>query len=600
MKQLSVLILAMFLSVTVLASVVPYASAANSPPELTVPKDQTIDAGQEINLATGLAVSDPDNDNLAVTWDFNAAVDNNNDGNKTNDNQYVGAAPTTKVPYGWATAGDYKITVTVSDGHYNVTGQFVIHVMAKVGEKTGEYTMIVPKLGTGIAIARDGFISYKVHMAKGDKFKITIKDITNGTGIAILWVEEKNYPFMKSGSLPLFYDATRSKEAVNGTKLSFTAKAPYTGNFYIVYYNKHLSGDLGAHISEHYVTLDMSMENQGHSAAIDSSVMAMIIGIVVVLVVIIILVAFAVTRKKKFKPLDVTTQTDTKDDPLANVSPEMRPKYEEWLKYEQTYGAKHPDAPYPLTKTVEQQKGTTKDEKYTHSVCHNNLSYDNFTKTYYCYHCKKKVPQNEAVPPQPKAPPVAPVAPLPAGPTQPYQPPQPAPVAPPPAYQQPPQQQAYQPVQQQWQPPPQPVAPPPKPVAPPPPPAYQQPPQQQAYQPVQQQWQPPPQPVAPPPKPVAPPPPPMAAPPPAYPQYQQPVAQQPKPYAPPPQMAAPPPAPAYQQYQQPGTMPPAPPVQPRPMPPPPPPPGTAPRPLPPPPPPPGTVQKPLPPPPPAA
>jgi hypothetical protein len=538
MKRLSVLILAMFLSVTVLASVAPYASAANSPPVITVPADQTVDVSQNVNLAKGLSIMDPDGDDLTVTWDYNAAIDNNKDGNFTNDNQYLGSSPTTNVTVYWQIPGDFTITVTAADGHYNTTGQFVIHVMAVIGEKKGEKTMDVPKLGTGIKIARDGWISYKVHLEKGDKFKIIIKDITNGTGIAVLWVEEQNYPFMKSGSLPVFYDAARSREAVNGTKLSFSAKATHTGNFYIVYYNKHLAGALGAHISENYVTLDMSMENQGHAAAIDSSVMIMIVALVVVLIVVVVLVLFAVTRKKKFKPLEVTTQSQVKDDPLANVPPDQRPKYEEWLKYEKTYGEKHPDAPYPLTKTVEPPKGTTTEEHYTHSVCHTALSYDNFTKTYYCYHCKKKVPQNEAVPPQPKAVPVpAPVAPPPAAPMQPYQPPQPAPVAPPPAYQ-PPQQQAYQPVQQQWQPPPQPVAPPPKPFAPPPPPAA-----------------------------------------PAYQQYQPP--------------AAPPPPP-------PGSMPPAPPVQPRPMPPPPPPPGMAPRPLPPPPPPPGTVQKPLPPPPPAA
>jgi len=549
MKQFTVLILAMFLSVTVLASVAPYASAANSPPEITVPKDQTIDVNQNINLAKGLTVTDPDGDALIVQWDFNAAFDNNNDGNKTNDNQYSGTGattPTTNVTYGWNMPGNYVVTVSVSDGHYNVSANFTVHVMAVVGEKAGEKIMDVPKLGTGIKIARDGWISYKVHLNKNDRFKITIKDITNGTGIAVLWVEENNYPFMKSGSLPLFYDAARSREAINGTKLSYTVKAPATGYYYIVYYNKHLSGDLGAQITEHYVTLDMSMENQGHPAAIDSSAMALIAAVVVVLVVVIVLVLFAITRKKKFKPLEVTTQSQTKVDQFANVPPEQRPKYEEWLKYEQTYGEKHPEAPYPLTKTAEQQKETPKFDHYTHSVCGNTLSYDNFTKTFYCYKCKKKIPQNEAVAPVPKAPPVA--APPPAAPTQPYQPPQP--VAPPPTYQPP----------------------------------------------AQQQWQPPPQPVAPPPKPVAPPPPPMAAPP-AYQQYQQPTAP-----PPPPQPVAPPP---YQQYQQatappPQYQPPAPPAQPRPMPPPPPPPGMAPRPLPPPPPPPGTVQKPLPPPPPAA
>jgi UDP-N-acetylmuramate-alanine ligase len=84
---------------------------------------------------------------------------------------------------------------------------------------------------------------------------------------------------------------------------------------------------------------------------------AVALGVVVliVLIVIVVLTVYMVTRKRKYAPLDVSQQQTSEDDPLAHVPPDQRPMWQEWLKYEQTYGEKHPNAPYPLTKAVGQQ-----------------------------------------------------------------------------------------------------------------------------------------------------------------------------------------------------------------------------------------------------
>jgi len=568
MKPTVVILVVLTLLVTVLPIAAPPASAANSAPVITVPPDRTIDVGQTINLAQGLTVVDPDNDPVEVRWDYDAAVDKNVDGNRTNDNEYKGQNALTNVTWGWSSAGNFTVTITaIDDKNSSAVAQFVIHVLAKVGEKAGEH-QYSQKFWTMMTVSRDGFISYKVTLVKGDTIKIGVPDIAEGSGVAVLWVEDKNFPLMKSGSLPNFYDAKRSKEVAAGGKLSFKAKAPETGNYYIVLYNKKFTGDLGAHITDHYVRLNFTLENQGQSLVIDKTVLILAGIVIVALVVIVVIVLFTVTKKKKFAPLDVTKPTDA-NDPLAHVPPDQRPKWEEWLKYERTYGEKHPEAPYSLTKNIAERE-TPKFENYTCATCQNTLSYDNFTKMFYCYKCKKKVDQAHAVPPKPKAPPTV-VA--------------PPPVAPAPAY----QQYQAQPV-----PPPQPVAPPPQPVAPPP-----------SYPQYQAQPVPPPQPVAPPPsyqqyqaQPV-PPPQPVAPPPQPYQQYQtQPVAPPPKPMAPPPPPAA-----------YPGSPPPPLPMAPKPLPPPPPPAGMQPQAppppppaaqKPPPPPPPGYQQKPLPPPPPPA
>ena len=570
MKQTTVLVLAMFLLVTVLPSVVPFAAAANSPPEITVPPTRVIDVGQTLNLAAGLKVSDLDGDALEVKWDFDAAWDKNVDGNYTNDNECPTPCsnPTTNVVYGWSSAGTYTITVTVSDPTVTVQARFLVTVLSVIGEKSGEYTLTSTKLGQMKTVARDGFISYRVSLEKGDTFRIKTL-IDKGTGLAVLWVEEKNYPFMITGSLKDFYNIALSKEVVNGTKLDYKKKVPSSGYWYIVFYNKKLDGPLGTHISESYVLFNMTLEKIKKTQLIDTAPMMIFGAVGVVLVVIVILVVFMLTRKKKYAPIISDADKNKVDDPLAHVPPEQRAKYQEWIDYEKTYGVKHPEAPAALTQSVQDQKAAPTFESYTCPTCDKNLSYDNFTKGFYCYSCKKKVDSAHAKPPKPKAPPPAPVpttVPPPAAPVQPYQ-----------AY-------ATQP--------PQPV-PPPQPVAPPPSaaPTYQQ------YAAPQQQPVPPPQPVAPPPS-AAPTYQQYAAPPPAVvPPYQQYAAPQQQPGAPPPPpptmppQRPPPPPPPMGQPQ-------APPQAPRPMPPPPPPPGAAPKPLPPPPPPPGTVQKPLPPPPP--
>ena len=546
MTRMALPIVAMFLLVILLPAVAPPVSAQNSPPTVKAPSGRTIDVNQAINLADGLSVSDPDGDQITVTWDFDDTKDMNNDGNLLNDNEFRGTTPTTNVTRFWATAGNYTITVTATDNHNNsAQGQFLIRVKPVIGAKILElpYT---EKLSTPLTVARDGFISYKVTLSGGDLFRIQVKDIAEGTAIAVLWVENKNYDIMKSGSSPSFYDVKRSKEAVKGTTLSYTVKAPEGGGYYVVFYNKKMADPAYSQISDNYVRFNMTIEDLGKPATIDMTAVALGIVVLIVLIVIIVLTVYMVTRKRKYAPLDVSTQRTTEDDPLAHVPPDQRPMWQEWLKYEQTYGEKHPNAPYPLTKALGQQD-TPKYEHYTHSVCGETLSYDNFTKGFYCYKCKMKVDQAHAVAPKPKAPPPAPVAPPPV---PQYAPPPPKPAAPPQYGAPPPAQAAPPPTYPQYAPPP------PKPA---PPPAY---PQYGAQQPV-----------APPPmvqKPMAPPPPPQAA------QYQgappppPPMAQKPMPPPPPPP---------------PGTMPPQPPqAQPKPFPPPPPPPGTQQKPLPPPPP----------------
>jgi hypothetical protein len=545
MTRMAVPIVAMFLLVTLLPAVAPLASAQNSPPTVKAPSGRTIDVNQAINLADGLSVSDPDGDQITVTWDLDASKDLNNDGNPTNDNEFHGTTPTTNVTRFWATAGNYTITVTATDNHNNsAQGQFLIRVKPVIGAKILElpYT---EKLSTQLTVARDGFISYKVTLSNGDLFRVRVTDMAEGTAVAVLWVENKNYDIMKSGSSPSFYDVKRSKEAVKGTKLSLTVKAPDSGSYYVVFYNKKMPDPAYSQISDNYVRFNMTIEDLGKPATIDMTAVALGVVVLIVLIVIIVLTVYMVTRKKKYAPLDVSQQTTTEDDPLAHVPPDQRPMWQEWLKYEQTYGEKHPNAPYALTKSVSQQEAP-KYEHYTHSVCGETLSFDNFTKGFYCYKCKMKVDQAHAVAPKPKAPPPAPVAPPPV-PQYAQPPPKPAP---PPQYAAPPPAQAAPPPSY-----PQYAQPPPKPAPPP------------AYPPYGAQ-----QPVAPPPmvqKPMPPPPPPQAAPYQGAPPPPPPMAQKPMPPPPPP----------------PGTMPPqAPPAQPRPPPPPPPPPGTQQKPLPPPPP----------------
>jgi hypothetical protein len=502
---------------------IPEAGAQNQPPIVDAGPDIEADIDEIINLAQNLEFSDPDTQDLIVQWDYDASRDMNSNGNSTDDNEYSGYTPNTNVPHSYVREGNYTVTVSVSDGDNVTTDSFVVRVRPLKGEKEGEYTLSTDKVRKYHIVAREGMIMYKVTLTDKDSIRISVK-IAEGSGFAVLFMDEAAYYKMKTGGEPVYYKGLSKAVEKN---LNINKPAPSGGNFAVVIYNKKISDDITNYVSDDYCSFNLTLERVRNTQGVNVNTGAIVGLFIGVIVLILIVVLFLFIRgRKKHQPALFQDTGDKGDDPLAHVPPDQRPTWQAWLEYETTYGHKHPDAPYSLVQRQEEMKKEgPKFENYTCPTCEKTLSYDGFTKQFYCYSCKKKVQQNEAVPPQQKAA---------------------APAPPPPAHTPPPA--AHQPPPQPTPPPAAPTPPPPQPTPPPaaatPPPAAHKPPPPPpaAHKP------PPPPPAAhkpPPPPPAAhkPPPPPPAAhkPPPPPPAAHKPPPPPPAAHKPPP---PPPPPPA--------------------------------------------------------
>jgi hypothetical protein len=138
-------------------------ASANTPPSVDAGPDREADIGESVNLARHLVVNDVDGDPLIPNWDFDASRDANGDGDFTNDNEYKGMTPLTNVTRLWGAAGNYTVTITISDGTDNSTDSFVVRVQAIVGEQAGENILTEKAIGRQHTVAKNGFITSGWH-----------------------------------------------------------------------------------------------------------------------------------------------------------------------------------------------------------------------------------------------------------------------------------------------------------------------------------------------------------------------------------------------------------------------------------------------------
>lgn len=209
------------------------AKSENRPPEVDLGEDITAFVGEEIDFTKNLQVSDPDDDELEYSWDFDASVDEDNDGNKTNDKEWNVIAI---VVHTYDKPGNYTVTLWVSDKQHNVSDQMIVRVKEKPGESDKLYK-VEDKISQTKEIKEEGFIAYEIELKKAERLKISIKVIKGPKVYIYLFGNNTTYQKYRKGDINIYNYEKGSKKEVSSA--SYKWKAPKDGVFYLVVDNHY-------------------------------------------------------------------------------------------------------------------------------------------------------------------------------------------------------------------------------------------------------------------------------------------------------------------------------------------------------------------------
>lgn len=209
-------------------------TAENSPPIVNLGENFTVFVGEEIDFTKNIEVSDPDEDSLTYSWDYDANVDKNDDGNTSNDNEWHVIAI---VRHTYYEPGNYTVTLTVRDDQHNVTDSLIVTVLEKPGESGTLYT-IEDKITDTIEIREEGYIAYKVELNKEERLKISITVIKGPKVYTFMLGNNTTYQIYKKQNPNIYQFDKGSKKDI--LSISYNWKAPKKGVYYLAIDNNFI------------------------------------------------------------------------------------------------------------------------------------------------------------------------------------------------------------------------------------------------------------------------------------------------------------------------------------------------------------------------